>query len=150
MLSSGFVPFKTAVQHTDTTSMRDHMSRPAKPHAPGHGDEPAGEEGHWELDLWNGAARFSVWFHKKLQWPTDARRRRLDDLKPNLAPGAWEILLQGIRAHLEQQAPLEVQIEVRLPGGASERWQVQGAVERTPAGQPMNLAGTMCNLKPPQ
>ena len=86
-------------------------------------------EGLWELDLWNGAASFSAWFHRKLQWPADVRRKRLDDLKPNLAPGAWEALLQGIRAHLERQAPLELTIEVRLPDGVSECWQVQGAVE---------------------
>jgi hypothetical protein len=110
-------------------------------------EKATAEEGHWELDLWNGAAGFSAWFHHKLQWPADVRRKRLDDIKPNLAPGAWEVLLLGIRAHLERQAPLDLQIEVRLPGGTSEWWQVQGAVERTPAGQPMTLAGTMREIR---
>ena len=65
-------------------------------------------------------------------------------------PGGWQTLLQGIRDHLEKQVPLEVQVEVKLPGGTSEWWLVQGSVERTPAGQPMNLAGTMRDIPAPR
>lgn len=102
----------------------------------------AEEHGRWELDLWSGSAWFSDWFRRRLHWPAEGSRKKLDALRPYLAPGAWEALLQGIRAHLERQVPLEVEIQV-LVDGQTERWQVTGAVERTPAGQPVCLTGTM-------
>ena len=102
----------------------------------------AEEHGRWELDLWNGSAWFSGWFRQRLQWPAEGSRKKLDALRPHLAPGAWEKLLLGIRAHLEEQAALDVVIEV-LVNGQTERWRVQGSAERSPAGRPMCVAGTM-------
>jgi hypothetical protein len=103
------------------------------------------------LDLWNGSAWFSGWFRQRLQWPAEADCRKLDALRPYLAPGAWEALLRGIRAHLEEQVPLDVQIEVRV-NGRLERWRVEGSAERSPAGQPVCLVGSMCEagaVRPP-
>jgi len=108
--------------------------------------QPAEEQGRWELDLWDGSAWFSAWFWQRLQWPAQANRNKLESLRPYLAPGAWEALLLAIRAHLERQEPLELEIAV-LVNGQSERWEVHGSVERTPAGQPVYLGGSMRELK---
>jgi hypothetical protein len=119
-------------------------SRPRTPATPpsGRGDLSNEVQGHWELNLWNGTAWFSPWFREQLQWPAEASIKKLDALRPHLQAGAWEALLRAIRAHLEEQLPLDLTIGVQVKG-QSRRWQVQGAVERTPAGQPVYLAGTM-------
>jgi PAS domain-containing protein len=111
--------------------------------------EPPEDEGRWELDLWNGSVWYSEWFRRRLQWLPHASHRRLEDLRPNLAPGSWELLLQGIRAHLERQEPLNLNLGVQLVGGRTEIWHVEGAAERTAAGQPVYLAGTMKDITPP-
>jgi hypothetical protein len=98
------------------------------------------------LDLWNGSVWYSEWFRRRLQWLPHTSHRRLEDLRPNLAPGAWEVLLQGIRAHLERQEPLNLTMGVRLLTGHTEIWQVVGAAERTAAGQPVYLAGRMKDI----
>ena len=116
-----------------------------RPPPPGPGDPPA-EEGQWKLDLWNGSVWYSEWFRRRLQWPPHTSHRRLEDLRPNLAPGAWEALLLWIRAHLERQIPLDLTIGVQLEGGLTEIWQVIGSAERTAAGQPVYLAGSMKDL----
>jgi len=118
--------------------------RPHRPHAPDPSEPPA-DEGLWELDLWNGSVLYSEWFRRRLQWPPHTTHRRLEDLRPNLAPGAWESLLHGIRAHLERQEPLDLTIGVELYGH-SEIWRVRGAVERTASGQPVYLAGSMKDI----
>ncbi len=51
--------------------------------------------------------------------------------------------MQGIRAHLERQEPLSLELAVQVAGGHMEVWQVTGSAERTTAGQPMCLAGAM-------
>ncbi len=108
-----------------------------------HLSEPPADEGRWELDLWNGSVWYSEWFRRRLHWLPHTSHRRLEDLRPNLAPGAWEALLQGIRAHLECQEPLNLTIDVQLLGGRTEIWQVEGTAERTAASQPIYLAGSM-------
>src|SRR5271168_3305583 len=94
--------------------------------APGASELPP-SGGLWGLDLWNGSAWFSDWFYQRLQWPTDVRRIRLEDLRPNLAAGAWELLLLQIRSHLELQTPLDAEIQVQLNGGQIECWRMQGS-----------------------
>ena len=116
-----------------------------RPPDPGPGQPPA-DEGRWELDLWNGSVWYSEWFRRRLQWLPHTSHRRLEDLRPNLAPGAWEVLLQGIRAHLERQEPLNLTMGVQLLGGHTEIWQVLGTAERTAAGQPVYLAGSMKDI----
>jgi hypothetical protein len=116
-----------------------------RPPHPGLGEPPA-DEGRWELDLWNGSVWYSEWFRRRLQWLPHTSHRRLEDLRPNLAPGAWEMLLQGIRAHLERQEPLNLTLGVQLLGGHTEIWQVVGSAERTAAGLPVYLAGSMKDI----
>ena len=124
------------------STSQPHGSPATGPGEPTPGEPPA-DEGHWELDLWNGSVRYSEWFRRRLQWPPHTNHHRLEDLRPNLAPGAWEVLLLGIRAHLERQEPLNLTMHVQLPGGHTEIWQVQGSAERTAAGQPVYLSGSM-------
>jgi hypothetical protein len=96
------------------------------------------------LDLMDGTAWFSEWFYRRLQWPVHLSRKRLGDLRPNLAAGAWETLLQGIRAHLERQVPLDATIPVQVPGGDNEMWRMQGSLEHNAFGKPEYLKGSVC------
>ena len=107
---------------------------------------PAGGDGQWQLDLQTGTASFSAWFHERLRWPTEVKRLRLADLKPNLAAGAWEALLLAIRDHLERQVPLDMQLRVELPGGLIRLWRMQGSTERDSRGKPVSLAGTVQDI----
>jgi PAS domain-containing protein len=124
--------------------MSDSMPPPHKTPAPGAGELPP--SGLWGLDLWNGSAWFSDWFYQRLQWPTEVRRIRLEDLRPNLAAGAWELLLLQIRSHLELQTPLDAEIQVQVKGGQIEWWRMQGSAERNPGGQPVRLDGSVSDI----
>jgi len=106
------------------------------------------EDGLWGLVLWSGSAWFSDWFYRRLQWSVSVKHKRLDVLQPHLTDGSWETLLLAIRAHLEKGLPLQAELEVRLPGGGSENWQVSGVVEHNIGGQPVYLACRMCLVKP--
>jgi hypothetical protein len=124
--------------------MSDAAPPPLKTPAPQAGELPS--TGLWGLDLWNGSAWFSDWFYQRLQWPTELRRTRLEDLRPNLAAGAWELLLLQIRSHLELQTPLDAEIQVQLQGGQIEWWRIQGSAERNPGAQPVRLAGSVRDI----
>ena len=67
-------------------------------------------------------------------------------LRPNLAAGAWEVLLLQIRRHLELQTPLDAEIQVQLNDGHIEWWRMQGSAERNPGGQPVRLAGSVRDI----
>ncbi|MEP6884887.1 MAG: hypothetical protein ABJC66_09070 [Gammaproteobacteria bacterium] len=124
------------------------ISTPRPPRAPATGaGEPPAEAGLWELDLWNGSVWYSDWFRHRLQWQPHTTHRRLEDLKAYLVPGGWELLLQGIRAHLERQEPLDIIVGIHLEGGRIETWRVRGTAERTAAGQPVYLAGNMIDTE---
>ena len=98
------------------------------------------------MDLLSGTASFSDWFHQRLQWPAEVKRRRLVDLKPNLPGGAWEALLLAIRAHLERQVPLDTEICVHLGGGEVQWWRVLGSSMRNGREKPVLLTGTMRDI----
>jgi PAS domain-containing protein len=122
--------------------MSDSVPRPRNKPAPGAGGMPEGGEGTWELDLLSGTATFSDWFHERLQWPADVKRRRLADLRPNLPAGGWEALLLAIRAHLERQIPLDLPLRVHLPGGEIQRWRIWGSAVRSERAKPVLLTGS--------
>ena len=125
--------------------MSDSAPPPLKTPPPGAGELPP-SGGLWGLDLWNGSAWFSHWFYQRLQWPTATRRIRLDDLRPNLLGGGWEVLLLQIRSHLELQTPLDAEIQVQLNDGQTEWWRMQGSAERNPGGQPVRLSGSVRDI----
>jgi hypothetical protein len=123
--------------------MSDPASQPSRSPASGANTPPGSSDGVWKLDLMNGTVWFSEWFYRRLHWPVQVNRKRLGDLRPHLAAGAWETLLQGIRAHLERQVPLDAKIPVQLPGGQIEWWRMQGSVEHNALGKPAYLRGTV-------
>jgi len=99
-------------------------------------------DGFWEFDLADGTVWFSDWFYRKLGWRGDAQRTTLKELKPLTSSTHWEALMRGFRDHLEQRLPLDIRVQVRLPGDRIEWWQIRGAAERNPTGQPTHLAGS--------
>jgi len=123
--------------------MSESAPQPSKSSASGASKSPGSGDGTWKLDLMNGTAWFSEWFYRRLQWPVQVNRKKLGDLQPHLLAGGWATLLQGIRAHLELQAPLDAKIPMQLPGGQVEWWRMQGAVERNAFGKPMYLRGSV-------
>jgi PAS domain-containing protein len=100
-------------------------------------------DGFWECDLIAGSAWFSDWFYRKLGWPPDTKRSALCDLQPTLCPGVWDRLMATFRDHLEKGFPLDLEIEVEVPGERVERWRMRGRALRNGAGQPIYLAGSM-------
>jgi PAS domain-containing protein len=113
--------------------------------ASGAGDS-SGADGLWGLQLWNGSAWFSDWFYHRLEWPPGVKRKRLEDLRSHLSVDSWQALLLAIRNHLECAEPLDAKLQVQLPNGRVEWWQVAGAVERSVGGQPVHLAGRMRDI----
>jgi hypothetical protein len=104
-------------------------------------------DGFWECDLVAGSAWFNDWFYRKLDWPQDAKRSTLDDLQAALRPGAWDRLTGMFRDHLEKGFPLDLEIDVEVPGAQLERWRMRGSVQRNNAGQPVYLVGSMREVR---
>jgi hypothetical protein len=123
-------------------------SAPESPKSPTPMDDDpsAAGEGRWGMDLWSGQTWFSDWFYTRLQWSTEAERKKLSDLQASLPEGAWESLLLAIRDHLERQMPFDMKLRAQLPPGRFEYWNVQGLAERNAAGQPVYLAGKVRDL----
>jgi PAS domain-containing protein len=132
-----------------TPSPPTRAARAVRPKAlkPGSRALEACGEGFWECDLVAGSAWFNDWFYRKLGWPQDAQRVTLGDLEPALAPGAWHRLMGAFREHLEKGGPLDLEIEVNVPGGGIERWRMRGVAQRNESGQPVYLAGVMRELR---
>jgi len=126
--------------------MSDPAHQSSKSPTSGANEPPGSGAGSWKLDLMDGTAWFSDWFYRRLQWPVEVNRTRLEDLRPYLTAGAWEALLHGIRAHLERQVPLDAKIPVQLPGGGIEWWRMHGAVERNAFGKPAHLKGSVRDI----
>ncbi len=100
-------------------------------------------DGFWELDLEHGVAWFSEWLYRKLEWPTETKRTTLSDLQSLLSPAAWTELLVRLRAHLEHGSPLDLEFQVSVPPAGARWWRLQGTAQRTGAGPPVYLAGSM-------
>ena len=100
-------------------------------------------DGFWEFDLMDSSAWFSDWFYRKLRWASDTKRTTLVDLQPLLQPAAWDEMMRTIRAHLEQNLPLDLKLRVQVSPDQTEMWHMRGSTQRNPAGQPIHLAGSM-------
>lgn len=118
-------------------------SRPyrGKSPAPGARAMQASGDGFWELDLLDGSAWFSDWFCPRLQWSEPVRRPVFADLRTLMSDETWSDLLRKLRAHLEEQSPLDAEFEVRLASGQSERWHMRGSAQRNDFGHPTHFAG---------
>jgi hypothetical protein len=130
--------------------MSESAPQPSKSSESGANQPPGSGDGTWKLDLMSGTAWFSEWFYRRLQWPVQINRKRLGDLRPHCTAGAWEALMQAIRAHLERQVPLDAKISVQLPGGQTEWWRMQGSVVHNAFGKPMYLKGSVRDISAEQ
>lgn len=100
-------------------------------------------DGFWEFDLQEGSVWFSDWFHARLDWPREPRRRTLNDLETLIEPGAWKSFMAMLRGHLEQGFPLDVDLNLRLGSGRTERWKLRGRALLNAFNQPMAIAGSV-------
>ena len=118
-------------------------SRPysRKSPAPGARAMQASGVGFWELDLADGSAWFSDWFCQRLQWSEETRRPALSDLRPIMTSQTWDTLLRKLRSHLEEQSPLDAELQVQLRTGHVEWWHLWGSAQRSDTGQPTYFAG---------
>lgn len=118
-------------------------SRPyrGKSPVPGARAMQASGDGFWELDLLNGSAWFSDWFCPRLQWSEAARRPVFADLRALMSAETWSDLLRKLRAHLEEQSPLDAEFKVQLASGQIEWWHMRGSAQRNDAGHPTHFAG---------
>jgi len=106
-------------------------------------------DGYWELNLLDGSAWFSDWFRVQLAWSAEARQTSWSALRDYLIPADWARLLQSMRNHLEEGAPVDLEVTVGAsadPRGADSRaaprcWRIRGAAERNGWGQPHYFAG---------
>jgi len=101
----------------------------------------ASGDGFWVVDLADGSAWFSDWFCPRLQRTEQARRHAFGDLRPIMSSETWDMLLRKLRAHLEEQSPLDAEFPVQLATGRLERWHLRGSALRNDAGLPTHFAG---------
>jgi PAS domain-containing protein len=100
-------------------------------------------DGFWEFDLQEGSVWFSEWFHARLDWTPEPKRRTLKDLEALIEPGAWNSFMGMLRGHLEQGFPLDVDLDLRLGSGRIERWKLRGRALLNAFNQPMAIAGSV-------
>jgi hypothetical protein len=100
----------------------------------------ASGDGFWEVDLADGSAWFSDWFCPRLQW-TEAWHAAFSDLRPIMSCETWDMLLRKLRAHLEEQLPLDTEFPVQLATGLIEWWHLRGSAQRSAIGHPTHFAG---------
>jgi hypothetical protein len=101
----------------------------------------ASGDGYWEVDLADGSAWFSDWFCPRLQRKQEARRSAFSDLRCIMSSETWDTLLRTLRAHLEEQSPLNTEFPVQLATGQIEWWHLRGSAQRSDAGHPTHFAG---------
>jgi hypothetical protein len=103
----------------------------------------ASGDGFWEVDLADGSAWFSDWFCPRLQCTSQTRRPAFGDLRPIMSSETWDALLRKLRAHLEEQSPLDAEFPVQLATGQVEWWYLRGSAQRSDIGHPTHFAGCM-------
>jgi len=123
-------------------------SRPysRKSPAPGARAMKASGDGFWEVDLADGSAWFSDWFGPRLQRTEGPRRSAFSDLRPLMSSATWDTLLRTLRAHLEEQSPLDTEFSVQLATGQIEWWHLRGSAQRSDAGHPTHFAGCVSDV----
>jgi PAS domain-containing protein len=125
------------------------MSRTrAKNHPPGLRALRGSGAGFWELNLADGSAWFSEWFYAQLAWGEGFERTTLVALRPAISCEDWPVLLQAMRAHLEESRPFDLEIPVRVGSGTTRCWRLAGSAERDASGQPVHLSGIAQDVSP--
>ena len=103
----------------------------------------ASGDGFWELALTDGSAWFSEWFRERLRWIEGVKRTTFNDLRPFLSPDSWDLVLQQLRAHLEQGTPFDAKFSVQLADGRNECWHMRGSAQLNNIGHPIHIAGSV-------
>ena len=105
----------------------------------------AAYDGFWEWNLVTGVVRFSDRF-RALLGLTDTVRDDFETLLARVHPDESEAFLRDVRRHLEQAAPLDV--ELRLICRDGYRWfRLHGDSDRDPSGRPMRVGGALRNIE---
>jgi hypothetical protein len=103
---------------------------------------PSGQ-GFWEIDLLNGTAWFSPWIHAVLGAPRDGRHASLSAWRALLSAADWDRLLNGLRAVLETNSELDLEVELEMPALGRRTWHVQGRADPGSTHLPVHLSGSM-------
>jgi hypothetical protein len=106
----------------------------------------ASGDGYWELNLLDGSAWFSEWFHLQLRWTSEMRVASWAALRESLLPASWENTLRRMRAHLETRAAFDLEVEVDNGAGGTRWWRLRGAAERHASGQPRYFSGSATDV----
>ncbi len=105
----------------------------------------AAYDGFWEWNLVTGVVRFSDRFRAQLG-VADTLRDDFETLLARVHPDESEAFLRDVRRHLEQAAPLDV--ELRLICRDGYRWfRLHGDSDRDPAGRPVRVGGALRNIE---
>jgi PAS domain S-box-containing protein len=105
----------------------------------------AAYDGLWDWNLVTGAVRFSDGFREKLG-PAAPLRDDFRTLLNRVHTDDREPFLRELRRHLEQGAPLD--IELRLECGGAYRWfRLHGDSDRDPAGRPVRVGGALRGIE---
>ena len=102
-------------------------------------------DGFWDWDLATGTVRFSERFREQLGATRDALRENFESLLAHVHDDDREAFLRDLRRHLEQAAPLEIELRLRCADGY--HWfRLHGDSERDPAGRPRRVGGALSGI----
>jgi PAS domain S-box-containing protein len=103
-------------------------------------------EGLFDWDLLTG----HVWYASRFRVIIGYDEREFPDtfvaFQNVLHPDDRGLVLAGIRAHLENQAPLDVRCRVQSANGQALWCRFRGEAERDAAGRPLRLAGSLSDI----
>jgi PAS domain S-box-containing protein len=101
------------------------------------------QDGLWEWDLVNHSLWVSPRFEFLLGFPEGGLSGRVPGLEGLVHPEDLEICRGVQRAHVQGDAPYDMEVRVRSRTG-SYRWvRIRGEAERDSSGKPLRLAGSM-------
>ncbi len=101
-------------------------------------------DGFWEWNLVTGVVRFSDRF-RALLGATEGLRNDFETLLERVHPDESEAFLREVRRHLEQAAPLDVELRLRCAEGY-QWFRLHGDSDRDPAGRPMRVGGALRSI----
>ncbi|HMV62411.1 MAG TPA: ATP-binding protein [Rhodocyclaceae bacterium] len=103
-------------------------------------------DGLWDWDLVAERDYLSPRLKDMLGFGGDPAITRMDDVLSRVHPQDEPTVRKALRAQLDQHVPLDIELRVLTRGG-SYRWMaLRGEAERTPAGKPVRLSGTLSDI----